>query len=268
VTATPTGPALVTLVGRVKIPGQAGQGDEHGLVGAAGVTVEIFVCTDRKTCLATPPTPIATAVTDANGRFSVSVPADLVHGKLLGYVATIEEDHVIVKIRRLVTSQDRGEAAALASRALQPVAAELDVDPISEAAVLLLDENGLNNYSDDGVDAVNEAVDLANASSMFAGDTSAQAVTAATTTAADNQMVQAALQANRTPTPTPTAIRCVGDCDGSGVVTIDELIVMVNIDLGSLGIDSCAAGDANHDGQIAINEIIAAVNNALDGCPL
>jgi hypothetical protein len=29
----------------------------------------------------------------------------------------------------------------------------------------------------------------------------------------------------------------------------------------------CEAGDASHDGQITINEILAAVGNALNGCP-
>ncbi len=63
--------------------------------------------------------------------------------------------------------------------------------------------------------------------------------------------------------PQPT---CVGDCNGNGSVTIDELLSMVNIALGNPG-STCAAGDANGDGQITINEILMAVNAALSGCP-
>lgn len=61
---------------------------------------------------------------------------------------------------------------------------------------------------------------------------------------------------------------CVGDCDGSGDVTVDELITMVNIALGNTPLSACTAGAADGSGDITINEIIAAVNNALDGCPL
>ncbi|MCX8073483.1 MAG: VCBS repeat-containing protein [Candidatus Binatia bacterium] len=69
------------------------------------------------------------------------------------------------------------------------------------------------------------------------------------------------------PTPTPTPLpRCVGDCGGDGEVTIDELITMVNIALGSAPVSSCAAGDPNQDEEITIDEIIQAVNRALTGC--
>ncbi len=47
---------------------------------------------------------------------------------------------------------------------------------------------------------------------------------------------------------------------------MDELITMVNIALGSSLVSTCSAGDADGNGEITINEIIAAVNNALNGC--
>ena len=81
---------------------------------------------------------------------------------------------------------------------------------------------------------------------------------------------------HRTGTPTATAPAtatittgppCVGDCDGSGEVTINELITMVNIALGNSPVSACPAGDANHDGTIAINELVTAVGNAINGCP-
>jgi hypothetical protein len=61
---------------------------------------------------------------------------------------------------------------------------------------------------------------------------------------------------------TPSA--CTGDCDGKGAVTVDEILLMVNIALGNT-VTACDAGDANHDGQITVDEILTAVNNALNG---
>jgi hypothetical protein len=68
-------------------------------------------------------------------------------------------------------------------------------------------------------------------------------------------------------TPTKTIVPCVGDCDGSGDVTVNELITLVNIALGNAPLSSCVAGDADHSGDITIDEILRAVNNALNGCP-
>jgi YVTN family beta-propeller protein len=70
-----------------------------------------------------------------------------------------------------------------------------------------------------------------------------------------------------TPTATPTPGTCVGDCDGSGDVQINEIITCVNIALGSEPLSTCTACDENGDGQVEINEIITAVKNALNGCP-
>ena len=69
-----------------------------------------------------------------------------------------------------------------------------------------------------------------------------------------------------TVTPTTPPAACVGDCDGSGEVTINELITMVNIALGSAPVSNCPAGDPSGNGEITIEELIVAVNNALDGC--
>jgi hypothetical protein len=42
---------------------------------------------------------------------------------------------------------------------------------------------------------------------------------------------------------------------------------MVNIALDETPLDACTAGDANGDGKITVDEIVLAVNNALEGCP-
>jgi len=56
-----------------------------------------------------------------------------------------------------------------------------------------------------------------------------------------------------------------GDCDGSGVVTIDELVRGVNIGLDEIPLDACPAFDVDGDGAISIGELILAVNRALNG---
>ena len=70
--------------------------------------------------------------------------------------------------------------------------------------------------------------------------------------------------ATPTSTPTPQALSCHGDCSGDRAVTVNELIVCINMALGTN--DACHACDANGDGTVTINEIIAAVNAALNGC--
>jgi hypothetical protein len=59
---------------------------------------------------------------------------------------------------------------------------------------------------------------------------------------------------------------CVGDCNGDGSVSIDDIIEMVDIALGDLDVSRCPAGDANDDNQITIDEILKAVSVALNGC--
>jgi len=59
---------------------------------------------------------------------------------------------------------------------------------------------------------------------------------------------------------------CNGDCDGDGMVAINELISAVNVALGDASLDTCPAADVDGDARVAINELIAAVRNALLGC--
>ena len=67
-------------------------------------------------------------------------------------------------------------------------------------------------------------------------------------------------------TPTPGRPPCPGDCNGDAEVTVDELLAMVNVALGSAELSRCRAGDINGDAQITVEEIIAAVKHALNGC--
>lgn len=64
----------------------------------------------------------------------------------------------------------------------------------------------------------------------------------------------------------PLKPACGGDCDDNGSVTVNELIVGVNIALGSATIGSCGAFDGDWDEAVTIGELIVGVNRALDGC--
>ena len=68
-------------------------------------------------------------------------------------------------------------------------------------------------------------------------------------------------------TVTVTGTACVGDCNDSKDVTVNEIVKLIDIALGNSPASDCAAGDSNHDNQITVDEIIKAVNNALSGCP-
>lgn len=69
-----------------------------------------------------------------------------------------------------------------------------------------------------------------------------------------------------TPTPTPTVTgACEGDCDGNAIVTVNELVTMVNIALGRLQMTACPGLVATKQ-AIAVNEIVEAVTRLLRGC--
>jgi hypothetical protein len=60
---------------------------------------------------------------------------------------------------------------------------------------------------------------------------------------------------------------CAGDCNGDGMVRVDEMIVGVRIALGESVIADCPAFDANGDGTLAIDELVRGVTSILGGCP-
>jgi len=50
-------------------------------------------------------------------------------------------------------------------------------------------------------------------------------------------------------------------------VTVNEIVILVDIALETKPPSACPFGDINHDGVITVDEILKAVSNALDGCP-
>lgn len=67
------------------------------------------------------------------------------------------------------------------------------------------------------------------------------------------------------PEPTPTPGGCPGDCNGDRAATVDEILTLVNLALGTIT-SPCPAADSNQDGTVAVDDIIRAVNAALGGC--
>ncbi|HYD50554.1 MAG TPA: hypothetical protein VEB21_19515, partial [Terriglobales bacterium] len=68
------------------------------------------------------------------------------------------------------------------------------------------------------------------------------------------------------PTATPRA-PCLGDCDGSEAVTVDELVHGVNLALGAAETESCPPFDGSRDGSVTVDELLGAIRMALEGCP-
>ncbi|HSP96601.1 MAG TPA: hypothetical protein VL049_05080 [Candidatus Dormibacteraeota bacterium] len=83
----------------------------------------------------------------------------------------------------------------------------------------------------------------------------------------------------RKPTRTPTRTRaptrtftpvpgeCVGACTQPDAVTVNDLLVVIRIAAGESPLSACPAADANGDQQVSLEEVLQAVNNAIDGCP-
>src|SRR4030095_14332771 len=58
---------------------------------------------------------------------------------------------------------------------------------------------------------------------------------------------------------------CAGDCNHDDRVAVDELVTGVYMALGAMAIDRCP-DLAGGDNKVGIDELIAAVNDALVGC--
>jgi len=59
---------------------------------------------------------------------------------------------------------------------------------------------------------------------------------------------------------------CPGDRNTNRRVAVDELVTTVNIALGTAAIDTCRACDPDLSGTVTADELVKAVNSALNGC--
>jgi hypothetical protein len=72
---------------------------------------------------------------------------------------------------------------------------------------------------------------------------------------------------NASPAVAGGDVACFGDCDNGGTVTVDEVIVLLNVALGNAPPDACPF-PAPPAATVTVSDIIRAVNNLLEGCPL
>jgi hypothetical protein len=79
--------------------------------------------------------------------------------------------------------------------------------------------------------------------------------------------VSAALLALALHVPSAGAQTCAGDCNTNNEVTVNEVVILVNIDLGSAQLTSCPSGDIDGNTMITIDEVVSSVKNLLEGCP-
>jgi len=61
--------------------------------------------------------------------------------------------------------------------------------------------------------------------------------------------------------------RCAGDCGNVAHVNPQDLLTVLGVALGKGSAVDCPAGDADRDGTITVDDLLAAVNAAVSGCP-
>jgi hypothetical protein len=66
--------------------------------------------------------------------------------------------------------------------------------------------------------------------------------------------------------PQQARAQCVGDCSGNGTVTIDEVVTLVDIALGTAEASTCTLGIVPPGAAVTVATTIQAVNSALHGC--
>ena len=60
--------------------------------------------------------------------------------------------------------------------------------------------------------------------------------------------------------PGMTGEICGGDCDESGAITVDEILIVIRIALGEEELATCPTSDVSGDGRVTVDEVIAAVD--------
>lgn len=69
-----------------------------------------------------------------------------------------------------------------------------------------------------------------------------------------------------TPTSPPDPRSCPGDCNGDGVITVDEIVIGINVALGNRKASACPAFDIDASGTVTVDELVTAITVALSGC--
>ena len=61
-------------------------------------------------------------------------------------------------------------------------------------------------------------------------------------------------------------VSCPGDCDLDRTVAVNELVSSVNISLGASALGQCIVSDPSGNGDVTVDELVRAINAALNGC--
>lgn len=198
---TPTPTATATPGGTLRIQGVCLRPGASGLIGCSvGTQVRAWRCDDRARCPASLSgrTLVGSGGAAAGGNFAFFADADRVRNALMLLDADVEG---AVVYRNMDFGPGSGGAGA-GERGIETL--EVTIDPSSEAGVRLLDENGVDRFTDNGVLRVIEAVRSANKATDFAMLDAAAAAELAFAVAVNDRGVQAALQTGMRPTATPT----------------------------------------------------------------
>ena len=195
------GGPTITLTGSCAAPGGH---SNHGLEScAAGTPISVFRCDDRGQCLHQQGlTMIASGTVADNGGWAVQIaPANA--SAALVFQASIAN---AVVYRALGFGSVGGLLRIGAGRAASYP--PIDITPVTEAGVDLLDMNGFGNYSDAAAQQVLNAITQATSSLDFENVAPDMAAATAVQTASQDPTVMMVLQTVRnTPTPTGTFTR-------------------------------------------------------------
>jgi len=202
-TPTPTFAQAMLITGGCAQPGPTGLKPC-----ALGTGIVVWRCDSTATCIqhVSARTRLGDGAVGAAGGFTVTVDATAA-----GHAALLMEASVsnATLFRVMDFGSVGGNGPAFRRTADPPVELSGEViDPSSEAAIRLLDEQGLDQFAPDGVRAVIAAVRAANATTDFAGLEPEAAAEKALAVARDNPGVKQALAVYRftvTPTATGTA---------------------------------------------------------------
>jgi hypothetical protein len=205
----------------------------------------------------------------------------------LGAGASLDVTSLSVGVHSITVRADDGQGGVAEDRVEVNVVADIDqLPPVPDVlvvgpALLTLDATagmGTGTISIDNENAANALAWTASASEPFLQFSESSGTTPSTVTVSVNRSGLAPGRYSATIiVSSPAGERsigveavvgasCTGDCDATGLVTVNELIRGVNIALGNSDVVDCASFDVDGDGLVEVNELVRAVNNLLNGC--
>jgi hypothetical protein len=190
---------IITRNGDCLRPGPTGS-PPPGLVPCdSGAPARLWRCEDRDQCLRN-----SSALSlrdegmlDSDGDFSLHANSNEIRGEALVIDSEIDVARHMYRTMDFGSLTGFGAAFGRGVGAGGAVPLDLTLSPISEAAVRLIDENGLENYVDAGIPMIIAAVEAANAGTNFAGLSVEEAVAAAEENARMDDEVDEELKTNR-----------------------------------------------------------------------